>query len=84
MARRKMTVNRDEPPLTNIGDCMSEIARCNSEMERVQRDYDFWMAQNPGGEARGMLAPLSDWEIRKQRAGSRLEQFISASSRSTQ
>lgn len=76
---RKKKRSSDEPELRNIGDCVAEIARCNSQIESQKREEAAWLAQHPDGVSNGIIL-IGYWTERRMKAEAKLKIFTGSQS----
>jgi hypothetical protein len=69
----KIRSQGDEPELHDSADCISEIARCASEIKNIEQEHAEWIARNPNGSWPGAALGIRKWEAREARAEARFD-----------
>ena len=70
---------RLKPELRNIGDCVTEIARCNSRIDSQKREDAAWLAQHPDGVSNGIIL-VGYWTERRMKAEAKLRMLTDSHS----
>jgi hypothetical protein len=77
---KKKQRSSGEPELGDVGDCFTEIARCNSRIDSQKREHAAWLAQHPDGDWPGAVATVGYWTERRIKAEAKLKAFTSSHS----